>query len=90
MDGAPGAARRVLADEAPDGRLVVRDGDSFVMTMMRNRAGRVSSRSIQPYGAATTRPDSPHYADQTPLFVRHRFKPIWFDPAELRLHARRG
>ena len=77
-------------DEAPDGRLVVKHGDSFVMFIAWDKAGRVSSQSIQPYGAATTRPNSPHYADQAPLFVRHRLKPVWFDPAELARHSERA
>ena len=49
-----------------------------------------ASRSIQPYGAATTRPDSQHYTDQMRLFVEHQLKPVWFDPAELRQHVERA
>ena len=79
MDGGPDVLRAAsLWDEAPDGRLLVKHGDSFVMFMAWNPAGRVRSRSIQPFGAATTRPASPHYADQAALFVTHRTKPVWF------------
>ena len=73
-----------LWDEDRDGRLAVKHGDSFLMFMAWDRAGRVHSRSIQPFGAATTRPASPHYADQAALFARHRTKPVWFAPAALR------
>ena len=38
---------------------------------------------------ATTRPDSPHYVDQARLFVEHRFKPVRFDPADLKGHISR-
>ena len=90
MDGGPDVLRAAaLWDEAPDGRLAVRHGDSFIMFIAWDRQGRVSSQSIQPFGAATTRPDSPHYADQAPLFVRHRMKPVWFDPAQLKGHVER-
>ncbi len=90
MDGGPEVLRAAaLWDEAPDGRLVVNDGDSFIMAVAWNRAGQVSSRSIVPFGTAATRPASPHYADQASLFVRHRFKPVWFDPADLRRHLER-
>ena len=94
MDGAPEVLRAAsLWDEAPDGRLVVKHGDSFVMFMTwpksGPKSGPVISRSIQPYGAATTRPSSPHYADQAPLFVRHQTKPVWFSPAELKQHVER-
>jgi hypothetical protein len=38
----------------------------------------VRSRSIHQYGAATIRRGSPHYADQSPLFVREEFKEVAF------------
>ena len=88
LDGGPDVLRAAsLWDSAPDGRLVVRDGDSFLMFMAWDRQGRVSSRSIQPYGAATTRPASPHYTDQAALFAAHRTKPVWFVPHDLRAHV---
>lgn len=91
MDGGPDVLRAApLWDVAPDGRLAVRHGDSFIMFMAWDRQGKVSSQSIQPFGAATTRPESPHYADQTPLFVRHQLKPVWFDPAQLKGHVERA
>ena len=90
MDGAPDVLRAAsLWDEAPDGRLVVKHGDSFVMFITWDRRGRVASRSIQPFGAATTRPGSAHYADQAPLFVAHRTKPVWFSPHDLAAHVER-
>ncbi|MBA4748043.1 MAG: penicillin acylase family protein, partial [Sphingopyxis sp.] len=66
-----------------DGRLKVRHGDSFLMFITWDKSGKVRSESIQPFGAATTRPDSPHYADQAPLFVEKRLKPVLFDPSML-------
>jgi acyl-homoserine-lactone acylase len=45
---------------------------------VESQGERVSSRSIQPFGAATTRPRSKHYADQAALFVQHRLKPVHF------------
>lgn len=90
LDGAPDVLRAASTwDEADDGRLVVNHGDSFIMWMVWNKAGRVSSTSIQPYGAATTRPESPHYADQAPLFVAHKAKPVNFWPADLRRNLER-
>ncbi len=74
----------------PDGRMRVKHGDSFIMLINWDKAGRVSSRSIQPYGAATNRPDSPHYTDQMKLFVEHRFKPVHFDSSDLARHAKRS
>lgn len=74
-------------DVDADGRLAIKHGDSFVMLIEWDKAGKVRSESIQPFGAATTRPDSPHYADQAKLFVAHRFKPVHFDRADAAAHA---
>ena len=71
----------------PDGRLSIKHGDSFVMLIEWGKDGVVHSQSVQPYGAATTRPGSPHYADQAPLFVAHQFKPVWFTRADVSKHA---
>ncbi|MET0179286.1 MAG: penicillin acylase family protein [Novosphingobium sp.] len=73
--------------DAPDGRLPIKHGDSFVMFIEWPRNGPVTSRSIQPFGAAITRPRSPHFADQAPLFVAHRTKPVHFTRAEIAAHA---
>lgn len=74
----------------PDGRMRVKHGDSFIMLINWDKAGNVSSQSIQPYGAATNRPDSPHYTDQMKLFVEHRFKPVHFYSSDLVRHAKRS
>ncbi|GAA4051600.1 penicillin acylase family protein [Parerythrobacter jejuensis] len=61
-----------------DGRLRVVHGDSFIQWVEWKPGERVKSESIQPFGAATTRPDSPHYTDQASLFVQKRLKPVHF------------
>ncbi|MGH6785672.1 MAG: acylase [Novosphingobium sp.] len=72
----------------PDGRLSIKHGDSFLMFVEWPKGGGpVTSQSIQPYGAATTRPASKHYADQAELFVRHGLKPVHFTRAEVAAHA---
>lgn len=74
----------------PDGKMRVRHGDSFIMLINWDKAGKVQSQSIQPYGEATTRPDSPHYTDQMQMFVDHKFKPVHFERADLLAHAKRA
>ncbi len=62
-----------------DGRLSLVHGDSFIQWVeWPADGGRVSSRSIQPFGSATTRPDSPHYTNQMQLYVNHQLKPVHF------------
>jgi acyl-homoserine-lactone acylase len=75
-----------IKDE-PDGRLKVKHGDSFVMFVEWPKDGPVRSESVQPFGAATTRPYSKHYTDQAPLFVAHRTKPVHFTRADINAHA---
>jgi len=90
LDGGPDSLRAATSyDEAPDGRLLIKHGDSFVMFIAWDKQGHVRSESIQPFGSASTRPDSKHYTDQAQLFVQHRFKPVWFNPPELRGHTER-
>lgn len=79
LDGGSDTLRAsTLWDVDKDGRLSVKHGDSFLMFVEWAPGQKVRSESIQPFGAATTRPDSPHFADQAKLFVRHRLKPVHF------------
>jgi acyl-homoserine-lactone acylase len=75
--------------DAPSRKGRVMHGDSFIMLVTWDKAGKVESRSIQPYGAATNRPDSPHYTDQMKLFVNQQFKPVHFEWADATAHAKR-
>ncbi len=61
-----------------DGRLRLVHGDSFIQWVEWTEGERVFSRSIQPFGAANGRPDSPHYTDEMQLFVDHKLKPVHF------------
>lgn len=70
------AATRWNVDE--DGRLDIVHGDSFLMFVEWDAEGNVTSQSAQPFGAATTRPQSPHYADQAKLFTARKLKPVLF------------
>ncbi len=72
-----------------DGKMRVRHGDSFIMLINWDKTGKVWSQSIQPYGAATNRPNSPHYTDQMKLFEAHQFKPVHFEWADAVAHSKR-
>lgn len=71
-----------------DKKLRVRHGDSFIMLVRWDKAGNVLSESIQPYGSATNRPESPHYTDQMALFTAQKFKPVHFEWADAVRHAK--
>lgn len=79
LDGGSDTLRASTSwDVADDGRLSVRHGDSFIMFVEWEAGQPVRSQSIQPFGSATTRPRSPHYNDQSTLFIQHRLKPVHF------------
>ncbi len=71
-----------------DGHLVGTQGDSLVM-IVEFSANGVQSESVEQYGDSNRR-GAAHYADQAPLFVAHRLKPTWRDPAELAKHTERS
>ena len=62
-----------------NGQMRVRHGDSFIMLVNWDKAGKVWSQSIQPYGSATNRVDSLHYTDQMKLFSDRKYKPVHFE-----------
>lgn len=89
MDGGGDTLRAATSyDLSPtDGRLVVKHGDSFVLFVEWPRGGAVRSQSVVPFGAATTRPGSPHYTDQSRLFLARQLKPVRFTPQDVAAHA---
>ncbi|HFQ93266.1 MAG TPA: acylase, partial [Anaerolineae bacterium] len=86
LGGAPDVNHAIYGELREDGRFRGIAGDSYVMLVMWDADGRLASQSIHQYGSATTRPDSPHYADQAPLFAQRRLKPVWLDEADIRAH----
>jgi acyl-homoserine-lactone acylase len=81
MDGGTDTLRAatIWDRDQPDGKYRVRHGDSFIMLINWDKAGRVQSQSMQPYGSATTRPNSKHFTDQMKLFVEKKYKPVHFE-----------
>lgn len=79
MDGGSDTLRASTSwNYGDNGRLNIRHGDSFIMFMEWDKNGQISSRSVMPFGSATTRPNSPHFSDQSRLFVEHKTKPVYF------------
>jgi len=86
IDGGPDVYRAVYGTQQNDGTLTAVDGDTFIMFVTWDKNGKLSSQSIHQFGSATLDENSPHYADQTPLFVAMRPKPVWFTEADLKGH----
>ncbi len=71
------------------GHLVANEGDCYILIVEWDKHGKVHSQSIHQFGSATLDAKSPHYADQLPLFVKCKLKPVWLDEAEIREHLER-
>jgi acyl-homoserine-lactone acylase len=83
IDGGPDIYRAVYGVSQPDGTLTASAGDTLIMFVTWDKSGALSSDSINQFGSATVDLESPHYADQTPLFVAMKTKPVLFAQSQL-------
>jgi acyl-homoserine-lactone acylase len=83
IDGGPDIYRAVYGTAQPDGTLNAVAGDTLIMFVTWDKAGALTSDSINQFGSATMDSHSPHYADQTPLFVAMSTKPVLFTQRQL-------
>jgi acyl-homoserine-lactone acylase len=83
LDGGPDIYRAVYGIAQKDGTLTATAGDTFIMFVTWDKTGALSSDSINQFGSATLDSHSPHYADQTPLFVAMKTKPVLFTQSQL-------
>jgi acyl-homoserine lactone acylase PvdQ len=65
-------------------------GDAYVLLVTFLPDGSIVSESIHQFGSATLDEASPHYADQAPLFVERRLKPVWFEEQDILAHLERS
>jgi penicillin amidase/acyl-homoserine-lactone acylase len=86
IDGGPDTYRAVYGLPQPDGTLTAVDGDTLIMFVTWDKAGKLSSESIHQFGSATLDRQSKHYADQSPLFVAMKTKPVLFTKDQLKGH----
>jgi acyl-homoserine-lactone acylase len=65
-------------------------GDCHIMIISWDAEGNLRSHSIHQYGSATLDENSPHYADQSPLFAARQLKPVWLDETDIRANLGRA
>ncbi|MFC4441003.1 acylase [Caulobacter henricii] len=87
IDGAADTYRSVWGRLQKDGTTTAEGGDTFIMFVTWDRNGKLSSDSIHQFGSATLDAGSKHYADQTPLFVAMKTRPVLFTEEQLKGHV---
>lgn len=87
IDGMPDVLAANTTAPWKKGRRRSYTGDSYIQFVRFTKTG-VELETAQPYGSSN-RPDSPHYADQVPLFLSQKTKPMRLDKAWVLDHAER-
>jgi acyl-homoserine-lactone acylase len=90
LGGAPDVLHAIYGNLEEDGRFRAFVGDCHIMLVSWDAEGNLRSHSIHQYGSATLDENSPHYADQSPLFAARQLKPVWLDEAEIRANLGRA
>jgi acyl-homoserine lactone acylase PvdQ len=83
IGGGPDILHAVYAANYAPGKMKGFSGDGLVYLVKWDSTGTVFSQGIHQYGSATSRPDSPHYSDQSALFARREMKPVWRTKTEI-------
>lgn len=89
--GGPDTLRAIESTIEPgtDGKFEANKGDTLIYFVEWDQSGKVHAESIHQFGSATLDANSPHYADQAPLYQRQEMKPVWLDEADVRQHLER-
>lgn len=77
--GGPDVLRALYAYDQHDGTRTGAGGDCHIMMVEWDADGTLLSETIHQYGSATSIPESPHFADQAPLFAREEYKLMRMD-----------
>jgi penicillin amidase/acyl-homoserine-lactone acylase len=83
LGGGPDTLRAIYGLPEADGRLKAVAGDGLVVYTAWDKTGKQSGGTVHNFGAASTRPASPHYDDQAPLYAAERFRPVALTRQEL-------
>jgi len=91
LGGGPDLLRAVYTRlPKDDGRLVAQGGDTMIYIADWAPDGSLKTESIHQFGSATLDENSPHYADQSPLYATQQFRQIPLDRDALEAEATRS
>ncbi|GGZ97132.1 penicillin amidase [Arenicella chitinivorans] len=90
VDGGPDVLRAIYAlDFEPDQKPWASHGDTWIALVEWDASGQQTARVIHQFGSATTDQNSPHYADQAPLFAERQWRRPVLNKAALESRATR-
>ena len=78
LSGAPDVSHAIYGLPTDKGYLKGYAGDAYLMIIDWDAKGNVNSRSIHQFGSNQNK-NSPHFSDQSQMFVQKELKQIWFD-----------
>jgi len=84
LGGCPDCLRAIDIKLQDDGRFTGINGDCFFQMVEWGADGTLRSESIHQYGSAAADKDSPHYADQAPLFAAEKMRPTLYYEKDIR------
>ena len=90
IGGGPDILHAVYGRIQDDGRSAGIAGDSHIWVARWGSDGHLETYSIHPFGSATSRPASRHYADQSSLFVNRQLKTLWFSEEDIMANTERS
>jgi len=86
--GMPDVLSAQWGEQEKDGTIKVTGGDGYVMFIRFPKNGLPIMETMNMYGASS-RPESPHYDDQVPLYLNQQTKPMTLDKQEVLRTAKR-
>lgn len=89
VSGGPDCLRALYSELTEDGHLAGMAGDCHYQMVEWDQEGRLRAEVISSFGNAPADENSPHYADQAPLFAEEKLRPTWMNEAEIRNHLKR-
>ena len=83
LGGGPDVLRAIYGIAEDDGQLKAVAGDGLVVYTAWDKSGKQTGGTVHNFGAASTRPASPHYDDQAPLYAAEQFRPVALTRADV-------
>lgn len=90
LDGGPDLLRAIYSFGLPNGSIPsATHGDTWMALVEWDSSGQQHADVMHQFGSATRDVDSPHYADQAPLFAARKWRKALLDWDEIRANAER-